>query len=119
MNDDTITRNTASAGIPALPAIPAGEPPVSRDGVIRINLFYREHAEDAICTSDGVAAVADGMGGSGHIEHEMTADLVREIVRIISKSMDEHDIKHDKHRDMQGSGGHGAGRRATHWKRPS
>ena len=113
MNDDTITRNTASAGIPALPAIPAGEPPVSRDGVIRINLFYREHAEDAICTSDGVAAVADGMGGSGHIEHEMTADLVREIVRIISKSMDEHDIKHDKHRDMQGSGGHGAGRRVT------
>ena len=113
MNDDIITRYTAPAGTPALPAIPAGEPPVSRDGVIRINLFYREHAEDAICTSDGVAAVADGMGGSGHIEHEMTADLVREIVRIISKSMDEHDIKHDKHRDMQGSGGHGAGRRVT------
>lgn len=113
MNDDIITRNTAPAGIPALPAIPAGEATVSRDGVIRINLFYREHAEDAICTSDGVAAVADGMGGSGHIEHEMTADLVREIVRIISKSMDEHDIKHDKHRDMQGSGGHGAGRRVT------
>ena len=57
MNDDSIIRNTASAGIPALPAIPAGEPPVSRDGVIRINLFYREHAEDAICTSDGVAMI--------------------------------------------------------------
>ena len=81
MNDDIITRYTASAGIPALPAIPAGEATVSRDGVIRINLFYREHAEDAICTSDGVAAVADGMGGSGHILHHIREAAERPIPR--------------------------------------